>query len=292
MKFSRWPGLFLLIAAVSLSVEGCMPSKKLTVMSAGSLLEDISRASAKQSDLRIVREGMPAYLLLMDGMVEAWPDNDRILLGAAQGYSSFASAFIAEEDATYAGALTARAKEYALRALEVRGFENLRSKSADDFNAGLEELDGADLPYLFWAASCWGSWISLHIDSMAALAELPKVEAMMRRALALDGGFYYGGPHLFMGIWYASQPRIAGGNLEISREHFQKAREFAQGQFLMTDVYFAQYYARKAFDRDLFISTLKRVLDTPAGIKPELTLLNTVAQRKAGELLNRVDDYF
>jgi len=292
MRLRRLPAQLAALTLLVLFAGGCLPSKKLTVMSTAALLEDISRASARQSDLRVVREGMPAYLLLMDGLVEAWPDNERILLGAAQGYSSFASAFIADADQDYAGVLTAKAKQYALSALQLRGFKNLRSKSLDDFKTGLGDLDKKDLPFLFWAASCWGNWIALNLDSMAALAELPRVEAMMRRSLALDAGFYYGGPHLFMGIWYASRPGMAGGNLDLSREHFLKAREFGKGRFLMTDVYFSQYYARKAFDRELFMSTLKKVLDTPADIKPELTLLNTVAQRKAKEMLDRVDDYF
>lgn len=292
MRFRRLPHKLVVLTLIVVFAGGCLPSKKLTVMSTAALLEDISRASAKQSDLRVIREGMPAYLLLMDGMVEAWPDNERILLGAAQGYASFASAFIADDDKDYAVALTAKAKQYALRALELRGFNALRLKSMDDFKTGLGDMDKKDLPFLFWAASCWGNWIALNLDSMAALAELPRVEAMVRRALALDAGFYYGGPHLFMGIWYASQPSMAGGNLDLSREHFLKAREFGKGQFLMADVYFAQYYARKAFDRDLFMSTLKKVLDTPADTKPELTLLNTVARRKAKEMLERVDDYF
>jgi len=292
MRLRRLPLKFLILMLLVVFAGGCLPSKKLTIMSTAALLEDISRASARQSDLRVVREGMPAYLLLMDGMVEGWPDNERILLGAAQGYASFAAAFIADNDKDYARALTAKSKQYALGALELRGFKTLRLKSLDDFKTGLDDMSQKDLPYLFWAASCWGNWIALNLDSMAALAELPKVEAMMRRSLALDAGFYYGGPHLFMGIWYASQPSMAGGNLDLSRDHFLKAREFGKGQFLMTDVYLAQYYARKAFNRELFIASLKKVLETPADIKPELTLLNTVARRKAQEMLARVDDYF
>jgi len=42
---------------------------------------------------------------------------------------------------------------------------------------------------------------------MEAMSELPRVEWMMKRALELDEGFYYGGPHLFMGIWYGSRPK-------------------------------------------------------------------------------------
>lgn len=292
MKFVRLIRLFPAFAIMMVLAGGCLPSKKLTILSTAGLLEDISRASARGSDLRMVREGMPAYLLLMDGMVEAWPENERILLGAAQGYASFAAVLTGDDDKDYAGILIAKAKRYALKALQLRGFKNLDSKSLDDFKTGLADMEKPDLPYLFWAASCWGNWIGLNLDSMAALAELPRVEAMMRHSLALDAGFYYGGPHVFMGIWYASQPGMTGGNLDRSREHFLKAREFGKGRFLMTDVYFAQYFARRAFDRDLFVSTLKKVLDTPADIEPELTLLNTVARGKAKEMLERVDDYF
>ncbi len=292
MFFPRMPRLILALILLTSLPAACMPHKKLVVLSAATLLEEITRSSYKQSELRIIREGMPAYLLLLDGMVEAWPDNERLLIRAAQAHASYASAFIDDADSQYANALYRKAKEYALKSLEHRGFKNLRSKSFDDFKAGLWRLGKRDVAYLFWTASCWGNWIGLNTDSMAALAELPRVESMMRRVLELDAGFYYGGPHLFMGIWYASQPVVAGGDLNRAQTHFQKAIEFGQSKFLMTFIYYARYYARKAFDRDLFVSVLTKVLDTPADIQPELTLLNTVAHRKAKRMLDAVDDYF
>jgi len=292
MYFPRMPRQILaLILLVTLSAA-CMPHKKLTVLSAAMLLEEIARSSNKQSDLRVIRQGMPAYLLLMDGMIEAWPNNERLLISAAQANASYASAFIDDEDSEYANVLYHKAKEYALKSLERRGFKNLRAKSFDDFKAGLRRMGKKDVTYLFWTASCWGNWIGLNTDSMAAIAELPRVESMMRRVLELDSGFYYGGPHLFMGIWYTSQPVVAGGDLSLAQTHFQKAIEFGQSKFLMTFIYYARYYARKAFDRDLFVSVLTKVLDTPADIQPELTLLNTVAHQKAKRMLDAVDDYF
>ena len=60
----------------------------------------------------------------------------------------------------------------------------------------------------------------------------------------------------------------------------------------MTHIYYADQYARKAFDKDLFVSTLEKVLDTPADDIPELTLLNTVAHKRAKEMLEQVDTYF
>ena len=114
----------------------------------------------------------------------------------------------------------------------------------------------------------------------------------MKSVLVLDEQFYYGGPHLFMGIWFASRPKIAGGDLSKAQHHFNKALELSQGKFLMTQIYYADQYAKKTFDKELFVSTLNNVLNTPADQIPELTLLNTVAHKKAKKLLAEADEYF
>lgn len=272
--------------------SACLPNKKLTVGATAMLLEEVARASSKQSDLRILREGMPAYLMLIDGMIQAWPDNEQLLIAASQSYSSFASLFVEDQDKEYANLLYGRGKQYALKSLEMRGFKEPLQRPFDEFKEGLNRLGKKDVPYIFWTATCWANWIRLNLDSMEALSELPRVETMMQRVLDIDEGFYYGGPHLFMGIWFASRPKMAGGDLKKAQGHFLKALDLGQGKFLMAYVYYANYYARKMMDKDLFNSTLQKVLETPADISPDLTLLNTVAKKKAQELLNRVEEYF
>jgi hypothetical protein len=292
MKFSLnriWIFLFLILLFLP---SACLPNKKLTVGATAILLEEVARSSNKQSDLRMIREGMPAYLMLMDGMIEALPDNEQLLIAAAQGYSSFASAFVDDQDKDYANLLFAKGRQYALRSLEIRGLREPLQSPLDDFKEGLKGLGKKDVPYIFWGATCWANWISLNLDSIEALAELPRVEWMMKRVLELDEGFYYGGPHLFMGIWYASKPKIAGGDLKKAQGHFLKALDSGQGKFLMAHVYYANYYARQALDKDLFISTLQKVLEIPIDISSDLTLLNTVAKKKAKELLSRTEEYF
>lgn len=292
MSFSRnWMGIFSIFFTLAIAAA-CIPNKQMTVGSTATLLEDVANSANKQSDLRIVREGMPAFLMLIDGMVEAVPDNARLLVTAAQAYASFASAFIEDADADYARTLYEKAKKYALRALELRGLKNPVSKPFDAFEEALSRLGKDDVPYMFWTASCWGSWIRLSLSSMAALAELPRVEALMKQVLKLDEQFYFGGPHLFMGIWFAARPKMAGGDLARAQHHFQKALEFSQGKFLMTQVYYADHYARKSFDRKLFVATLENVLETPVDEIPQLTLLNTVAHKRAKKLLEQIDTYF
>jgi len=284
--------VWLILICLSAVTAGCAINKKMTVISTASLMEDVGKAANKQSDLRVIREGMPAYLLLMDGMVEGWPDNERLLLAAAQAYSSYATAFVGADDVAFRDTLLLRAKAYALQALEQRGISAPLTSPFGDYERQVSQTTQSDVPYVFWSASCWGNWISLNQRSMSAMAELPRVELMMTRVLELDEGFYYGGAHIFAGVLEASKPKMAGGNLAKAREHFLKAIELGDGKFLMSRIYYAEYYARKAFDKELFTAILQQTLDTPADIEPDLTLLNTVAHTKARKMLDNVEEYF
>lgn len=292
MVFSRLIKRIIIVSLFMCLPMVCATSKTMTVGATASLLEDIAKSAYRQSDLRLIREGMPAYLMLIDGMVEAVPNNKQLLINAAQAYASFASAFIQDEDQEYARVLFARAKEYGLRALTQIGMIDPASKPFDAFEADIDNLTKKDVSYIFWAASCWGNWISLSQGSIEALAELPRVELLMKKVLELNEGFYYGGAHIFMGILNGSKPKIAGGNRDLAREHFLRAIELGHGEFLMTYIYYADYYAKKAFDKDLYVSTLETVLKTPADIRPDLTLLNTVAHTKAKAMLTEADEYF
>jgi hypothetical protein len=271
---------------------GCGPSKKLTVASTAILLEDVAKSAYRQSDLQIIRQGMPAYLMLIDGMVVSWPQNQRLLLAAAQAHASYASAFTDDDDQDFADMLYAKARDYALGALALRGLSDIRRMPFETFETAVQKTDDDDIPYLFWAAACWGNWIGLNLDNMTALAELPRVELMMRQVLALDETYYYGGPHLFMGIWYASRPKIAGGNLPAAERHFGRAIEIGEGKFLMAKVYYAEYYAKRIFDASLYTQILQEVLETRADIEPDLTLINTVAHQKARTMLKHAKEFF
>ncbi|MGZ3613637.1 MAG: TRAP transporter TatT component family protein, partial [Thermodesulfobacteriota bacterium] len=121
--FQSRPWIFFSLCLLSL-FSACLPSKKLTVGGTATLLEEVAKASSRQSDLRMLREGTPAYLMLIDGMIQALPDNDRLLLAGAQSYSSFASLFMEDQDKEYANLLYQKGKGYALRSLEARGFKD------------------------------------------------------------------------------------------------------------------------------------------------------------------------
>jgi len=281
---------FLIILAFAL-VTGCISSQKIVAEKAPALFREVALSASRQADVTLVRQGIPSYLMLIDGMIQSNPDNKDLLLAAAQAYASYASV-LEEEEKERIASLNEKAKKYALQALELTPpFKEALGKPIDVFQKKLEQTGEKDVPTLFWAGYIWGGWIA-STESVEAMADLPWAEALMERVLQLDPGYYYGGAHLFKAILFSARPEQFGGNLKKAGEHFLKAREYGHGKLLMTDVYYAQYYARQTLDRDLFVNTLKRVLESRADAEPDLTLSNTLAQRRAKKLLAQADEFF
>jgi hypothetical protein len=286
--------MVLLAGLAGLPLSGCGMIKKLPARMMSSTFEGLSDAIAGQPDVRMVQDALPAYLLLMDGLLISAPDDPALLRTAARSYSSYASAFVPEEEPERLVHLYTRAREYSLRLLHQtrpKIAAALRGTSRD-FDAILPGIGKDDVPDLFLAGSCLAGWISANSGSAAAIAEQPKLVALMERVLELDEGHFYGGPHLFFGIYYGVKPEAFGGNPELSRVHFERALEFSGEQFLMTRVLYAQYYARQVLDQQLYESLLQQVLDAPVENYPDSRLMNEVARVKARTLLELSPEYF
>lgn len=282
----------LIISTLLISPVGCFSSRQMITDSAVGLFQELALSVNRQSDVALVRQGIPSYLLLVDGMVQANPGNRDLLLAGAQAYASYAS-ILGEEESSRTAQLIQKAKIQALKALELNPlFKGNLDKSVDLFQETIAKTDKGDVPLLFSVGSIWGTWIAQGPEPVEAMADLPKIEALMDRVLQLDPAYYYGGPHLFKGIILSARPVQYGGDLKKADFHFQQAMRYSQGKFLMAQIYYAQYYAKQRLDRDLFIKTLNQVLSTPVDIEPNLTLINTLAHEKAKTLLNQVEDFF
>ena len=276
-----------------LAVVGCIPTKQARVAAVAYTAKDVLHAAAKQPDPAIVRDGSPAYLMLVDGLIEAYPNNGELLTAGCQAYTVYGSSFVEDSDPGKASLLYAKAKDYGFRALSIKlDFQQAASGPLDDFVIFLREYNKEYVTALFWTTSAWAKWISLNLDSLEALADMPMLEATMQRVIELDGGFYYGSPHLYMAVYLAAKPSIAGGNLGKAKEHFDEAFALGADKLLSAKVLFARYYALRLKDRTLFVKTLQEVLEAPVDEVPELTLSNTLAKDKARELLERADEYF
>jgi hypothetical protein len=258
----------------------------------GNLTGAVSDAILNQSDPQTVEAGLPAYLILLDGMIASDPDDEDLLLSGARLYSSYASAFAASPER--AQRLSDRALEYARRAVcaEIDSLCKAIAGPPAVYAQALAALDDKDdVPYLYGLGAAWAGWVQARAESWQAIAELPKVQATIERVLALDETYDKGGAHLYMGVLLCLRPAALGGQPEAGRKHFERALELSGGKNLMVKVLYAKHYARLVFDRELHDRLLREVLAAPVDA-PDLTLINTLAQEQAKELLATSAEYF
>ena len=281
----------ILVVILTLCSAGCA---RLIASAAKPVIDDLTGSFLKQNDPDLAREGAPAFLLILDGLIANQPENEELLLAGAQAYAAYAGAFVAGSDPDWAARMYTKAKKYSLKALSLRNedFAEVVDSPYEEFIQCLPTFDKEDVPSLFWAASCWAGWIQASSGSWDALAQIPRVDAMIGRVLELDETYYYGGPHLFKGVLLTILPPAAGGRPEQARAHFEKAIEISEGKFLTAYVLYAKKYARLLFDRELHDRLLKKAIEGRADEVAELTLINTIAQEQARELLDSADDYF
>ena len=276
----------LLLAAVFLS-QGCA-SLGIPPM-VGPVVKNLNRQAA----LELVCDGAPAYLLLLDSLLISDPDNARLLLHGAQAYTAYASLMPECGRPERAAVLGARAKEYGLRLLGTnKGLAAAARMPLAGFSEALQPVGSGEVGKLFWGGYGWATWIGFSKGAPAAVADLPKVEQLMLRVLALDETFYHGGAHLFLGIYHGSRPVMLGGRPEVSRGHFERALVLGDRRFLPALGAYAEYYARQTFDRELYVRLLEGALAFDLVQAPEMTLANVLARRRAQKLLAQVDEFF
>lgn len=255
------------------------------------LAKNLSDAIQAQNDLTTVRDGAPAYLLMIDGLIEGDPDNVALLLTGARLYGAYAAAFVQEPER--GRRLSDRALKYAQRALclEEKRLCLATSGPYDEFILALEQVNDASLEVLYVFMSAWAGWLQAHSDDWEAIAELPKIRAGLLKVIALQYDYENGAPHVYMGVIETLLPPALGGKPEVARKHFEAAIEQSQGKNLMVKVLFARHYARLVFDRELHDELLLNVVDSEPN-EPGYTLVNTLAQSQASELLATADEYF
>ena len=272
----------LLLAACLTGMSGCALTRVGDNLPYGVLNHD---------DLTLVGEGLPTYLLTVDGLIENWPESESLLSSGASLYSAYAGLFVKEPGR--ARALSRRALDYAFRAACATDDDlcNLRDMPMDRFEALLQKQRRKRVPVLYTLGTTWAGYIQLNSSDWNAVAELGRVDALMQRVVALDPEHEHGQAHMYLGVLNSILPEALGGQPERAREHFEQAISLSQGRNLMASVLYAERYARLVFDQQLHDRLLQAVL----AAEPQehgLTLQNTVAQREARRLLDDSAAYF
>ncbi len=281
---SFWaPAKSLLLCAL-LGLSGC---SGLVDRFAGNL----SSAMMDNNDPATVEAGAASYLLLLDALVRQEPDSVAFRQAAANLNSAYAGAFV--KDPARASTMTGKALTYALEALCLEHEElcGVREMPIEQFRQVLDGAGRNDVPLLFTAGSAWAGWIQAHSEDWNAVADMPRIEALMTRVVALDETYQNGAAHLYLGGLATVLPPALGGRPEVGKMHFDKAIALSEGRNLMVKVLYARNYARGVFDRELHDRLLGEVLAADPAY-PGWTLSNVLARQEAERLLKSADDYF
>jgi hypothetical protein len=253
--------------------------------------DDLSAAILNNDDLAMVRDGAPSFLLLVDSLVARSPEDSYMLQQSAKLHTAYAAVFVTDEDRSKL--LHAKAKRQALAAAcyGLRKACGLDQRPFKEFARWLDTQRKSSAPQLYDLAVTWVGWIQANSDDFNAVAELARVKEIMLKTAMLEPAYDSGGVFLYLGVLETLFPPSLGGKPEVGRRYFERAIEASNGQNLMAKVMFAEQYARLVFDRALHDELLAQVMASPVAVDG-LTLMNTVAQEQAQQLMESANEYF
>lgn len=275
----------LLLSACSL--------RNLALDRIGNTIAGSGSTFASDDDPDLIGDAIPFSLKFVESLLAERPEHKPLLLAAASGFTQYSygwvdgrAAELATTDVRAAEALQQRARRLYLRARDygLRGLRLSTEELRRDPSV-LRETRGDDVPLLYWTASAWAMAIARSKDDPETVADLPLVEALIRRAAELDATWNHGAIESFLISW-------EGSDAAKAQAHFERAVTLSGGQLASPYVALAEEQCVPAQDRAKFESLLEAALRIDANERPEWRLQNVLAQRRAAWLLAHIDDYF
>ncbi|HID40327.1 MAG TPA: hypothetical protein EYP36_12550 [Calditrichaeota bacterium] len=283
--------LFSGMIIITIFVSSCS-MQSIVIRQMEPIFQNSADALFAESDYELAKQALPANLKLIEGLLQSDPDNERLLLLAAQGYAGYAMGFLEDTEPRRARAIYLRARNYALRALSNQKDINWLEAPLVQIEENLQTIGGKALAALFWTGFSWAGYINLSLTDPQAIADLPRVQAVMKRVEDLDATYYHGAVYLFNGAIYGMKPKILGGDPQKAKFWFDKNLALTRGKFLLTYIYLARFYAANIMDEALFDEYLNKVLNFNQPDEKSLRLLNAIAREKAKRLQTMKDELF
>jgi predicted anti-sigma-YlaC factor YlaD len=280
---------------VALLASGCA---RFAANRVGDALTAGGTTWSSDDDPALIRDAAPFSLKLMESLLAESPRHRGLLLATTSGFTQYGYAFVQRDadelearDMAGAKVLRDRARKLYVRARNY-GLRGLRENERG-FDKSVRLATKRDVPLLYWTAAAWGAAISISKNSPDTVADVPKVEALIDRALELDEKFDHGAIHVFL-INYemARQGVKADEAVARAKQHFDRAVGLSAGKLASPLVAYAEAVCVQRQQRAEFEKLLKQALEINADEMPEWRLTNLVMQRRARWLLSRTDELF
>jgi hypothetical protein len=287
MKLFAKPLVFLL----ALALGGCA---SLVQKAGDSFARNLGDAVLDSEDPATVRDGLPAYLLLLDSLIAGQKPGEKgnasMLLAAAKLNGAYAGNFTGD-DKLRAQRLSGKSFRYASQAvcLSDTALCAALEKDPEQFAAVVATDSNTELMYVL--ASSWAGYLQSNSEEWGAIADLPKIQSLLDRVVALDPNHDQGQAWTYLGVLNSLRPEAIGGKPEVGKQDFEKAIALSGGRNLYAKTLYAEFYARLVFNQELHDRLLNEVLAADPKAHG-YTLTNTLAQDRARKLLESGKDYF
>lgn len=164
------------------------------------------------------------------------------------------------------------------------------TEKGHELEEALSSATRTEVDALYWMAINLGEW-SRSSGTATSLKNRSLVKALIKRVEELDPGYYYGAIYRYWGAYYAAAPFFAGGSMDKSLGSFQRSFQVAN-EYLGSHVAFAESYATRKGDRELFRQELERVLLADVRSLPDVVPEQVLEKKKAEKMLSAIEDYF
>jgi predicted anti-sigma-YlaC factor YlaD len=298
-------GAIAIVAIIAAAATGCSV-KKMAVNKMGDALAGTGTTFEADDDPDLIGDALPFALKLMESLLAESPRHTGLLLATASGFTEYSYTFVGQraeraftENIEESNALRARSRRlylrahgYGMRALEVR-YPGFGAALENDTGAALARVRKRDVPLLYWTAAAHGLAISASKDDPEMIAQLPVVEAFIRRAMALDEPWNEGSLPEFLINIEAARSGVKATEVQAHIQgYYDQALRLSGGRRASLFVSFAENASVPAQNRAQFQEMLGRALRIDPDQRPELRLATLIAQRRARWLLGRTDDLF
>lgn len=301
--------LRLLIGVSLLATLTACNFTKLAANQTVNVLKEASRSFDTEHDPWLARAAATSNLKFFEGVLEATPENEDLMVMIAKNYSLYAFAFTqadmeaADEGSERYNVLKWRAMDFFQRS---RKYAAMRmSQDFDDFAGALRAVDDSRIDQIlaeaddedhvapiYWVAFSWAGLINLNTDDPDYLADLPRVKKLMNWVKSKDASFENGGPHLFFGAMGMAIPKALGGKPEEAKKAFEAAIKITDGKYLMARFLYARYYMVETANAEGFKKLLLEIIGAPENLFPQQRLANELAKLRAKAWLAKMPELF
>lgn len=239
------------------------------------ILAKSQEAAARLGDVQLAREALPGGILQLEAFALAYPDHTQFRVMHADSVCNYAVAFVFDdwEDAS----LTNRTQDATKIAARLDGL----LATCVSANKALPASIRRDL----WLAMVGA--VQLAVAPLANVSRLSDIKAALAKVASTKPGFSNSDAELLLGTLESATHRLFGGG--DGKDRFEAARKQTGGKVLNVDVMYARAIAVANKDRDLFVTTLERVIATDTTKWPDYRLANELAKQKARRYLAAID---